>query len=81
VDQRWSIDASVGGDATAFINHSCQPNLFSRVIRGHVVFFALRDIRAGEELTLDYVVSHHDDSKRCHCGAELCRGTINRLAA
>ncbi len=53
LDDRWSIDASVGGDATALINHSCDPNCFSRTTRGHMLFFARRAIAAGEELTLE----------------------------
>ena len=73
LDDRVSIDASVGGDATAFINHSCRPNLFMRVTRGHALFFALRPINAGDELLLDYGESHHAGTKRCHCGAPGCR--------
>ena len=80
VDERTAIDANVSGDATAFINHSCKPNLFTRVASGHVLFFALRDIEPGEELTIDYVASPHSDSTRCRCGAPGCRDTINRLS-
>jgi uncharacterized protein len=78
VDERTAIDANVSGDATAFINHSCKPNLYTRVVCGHVLFFALRDIGPGEELTIDYEMSPHSDSTRCRCGASGCRGTINR---
>ena len=45
---------------------------------GHILFMALRDIRPGEEITLDYVSTYHSDKKRCHCKAATCRGTINR---
>jgi len=76
VDEGTSIDASRGGDASAFINHSCAPNLFTRTQRGRVLFFALHDIARGEELTLDYGISHHDGRKRCRCGALHCRGRI-----
>lgn len=75
LDDRWSIDASRGGDATAFINHSCAPNCFSRVTRGHMLFFALRDIEPGEEITLDYTPSQHP-GRRCTCGATTCRGIM-----
>jgi SET domain-containing protein len=78
VDERTAIDAGRGGDATAFINHSCEPNLFMRVLHGHVLFFALRDIAAGEELTLDYVLTPHSDRTRCRCGSPRCRGKLNR---
>ena len=76
LDDRWSIDASRGGDATAFINHSCEPNCFSRVTRGHMLFFALRDIAPGEEITLDYTPSQHP-GRRCTCGAPKCRGIMS----
>jgi len=76
IDDRVSIDAGRHGDETAFINHSCDPNLFMRVQRGHVLFFARRDIRAGEELLLDYGDSHHDGRRRCRCGAANCRGAL-----
>ena len=72
LDDRWSIDASRGGDATAYINHSCAPNCFSRVTRGHMLFFALRDIKPGEEITIDYTPSQHP-GRPCTCGATNCR--------
>jgi uncharacterized protein len=75
IDERSSIDASRGGDATAYINHSCDPNCYSRVTRGHMLFFALRDIAVGEELTLDYTPSQHP-GRRCTCGAANCRGVM-----
>ena len=77
VDSYWGIDASRGGNGSQFVNHSCQPNTFVRITHGHVIFFALRDISPGEELTLDYVESYHPDTKGCRCGAPGCRGTIN----
>lgn len=75
LDDKWSIDASRGGNATAYINHSCAPNCFSRVTRGHMLFYALRDIAAGEELTLDYTPSQHP-GRPCTCGAPNCRGVM-----
>jgi SET domain-containing protein len=75
LDDDWSIDASRGGDATAFINHSCDPNSFSRVLHRHLLFFARRDIAAGEEITLDYTPSQHP-GRRCTCGAANCRGVM-----
>jgi SET domain-containing protein len=75
LDDNWSIDASVGGNATAFINHSCAPNCFSRITHGHMLFFALRDIAAGEEITLDYTPSQHP-GRPCTCGAASCRGVM-----
>ncbi|HXI26357.1 MAG TPA: SET domain-containing protein-lysine N-methyltransferase [Pyrinomonadaceae bacterium] len=79
IDGRFSIDGSRGGNGTHYINHCCEPNAYMRTLYGHVLFFALRDIRAGEEITIDYEQTLHPDSKRCFCGAKSCRGTINRI--
>jgi uncharacterized protein len=79
IDSYWGIDGSRGGNGSQFINHSCQPNCFVRIVRGHIIFFALRAITPGEEITMDYVNSYHPDTKRCRCGAPGCRGTINLI--
>ncbi len=79
IDTYWGIDGSRGGNGSQFINHSCEPNSFVRIMHGHIIFFALRDIEPGEEITLDYVESYHPNDKRCRCGAARCRGTINLI--
>lgn len=78
IDGRFSLDGSSGGNGTHYINHSCQPNAYMKNLYGHVLFFALRDIHPGEEITVDYEQTLLPDSKRCHCGARNCRGTINK---
>jgi SET domain-containing protein len=68
----YAIDGAVGGDATAYINHSCSPNAFMRVVPGDkIAFFAVRDIQPGEEITMDYRDPYHPEE--CKCGAENCR--------
>jgi SET domain-containing protein len=57
-----------------FSNHSCDPNVG---VRGQVVFVAMRDVAAGEELTHDWAMTDDDDeSMPCRCGAASCRGTV-----
>jgi uncharacterized protein len=54
-----------------YSNHSCQPNLG---MRGEITFVAMRDIRAGEELTHDWAMTDDDDySLKCNCAAANCR--------
>jgi SET domain-containing protein len=79
LDSRWSLDGSRGGNGTHYINHSCEPNSYMKILYGHIQFYALRDIRPGEEITVDYEMTLHPDSKRCFCGAQTCRGTINKI--
>jgi hypothetical protein len=65
---------------TDFFNHSCDPNAgFS----GQVFLVALRDIRAGEEITFDYAMTVSESvgsdmvfSMDCACGSPRCRKTI-----
>lgn len=72
-----AIDGAVGGNETAFINHSCDPNAFIRVMPGlKVGIFARRDIPPGEELTIDYRDPYHPEV--CHCGAANCRSNRRR---
>lgn len=62
--------AAVGGDATAFINHSCQPNAFMRIVPGdQVMCFVLRDSEAGEEMTINYRNPDILAVDGCGCGA------------
>ena len=54
-----------------YSNHSCDPNVG---VRGEITFVAMRDIRAGEELTHDWAMTDDDDySIDCNCGASNCR--------
>jgi hypothetical protein len=56
-----------------WVNHSCAPNAG---LQGQVVLVAMRDIRAGEEITFDYAMSDGSayDEFECGCGARTCRG-------
>jgi uncharacterized protein len=72
------LDGARGGNGTHYINHSCRPNCYMRTTYGHLLFIALRDIRPGEEITCDYISTHHPDDYRCRCKSPDCRGTINR---
>jgi SET domain-containing protein len=78
VNDSWSLDGSRGGNGTHYINHSCEPSAFMKILYGHILFIALRDIKPGEEITVDYESTLHSDTKRCTCGAPSCRGTINK---
>lgn len=62
-------------DVMLFLNHSCKPNVG---LSGNIVFVAMRDIAAGEELTTDYAFfDDHDTRMDCHCGQPACRGVVS----
>ncbi|XP_066494513.1 histone-lysine N-methyltransferase 2B [Tiliqua scincoides] len=83
IDDFDVVDATMHGNAARFINHSCEPNCYSRVIhvegQKHIVIFALRRIFRGEELTYDYKFPIEDAGSKlpCNCGAKRCRRFLN----
>ena len=77
LDDYWTIDGAFGGSGAEIINHSCDPNLRSCILRGHILYMSKRAIRPGEELTVDYRFSDKIDTVKCRCGSPHCRGTIN----
>ena len=72
-----AIDGWVRWNPARFINHSCEPNCESRIVRERVWLYALRSIKSGEELTYDYGYSLDDaEANPCRCGAPSCVGYI-----
>ena len=74
--ERHALDATRMKHGFRFINHSCEPNTFFRCTPQRAEIYALREIRRGEELTVDYGESQHDGALRCRCGAARCRGYL-----
>lgn len=57
-----------------YLNHSCEPNVGPR---GDICFVAMRNIKAGEELTIDYAMTDAIPySMKCNCGNKTCRMII-----
>src|SRR6478609_4435081 len=83
VDDDRVIDGNVDGNASRWINHSCEPNCEADEQEGRIFIKALRDIAAGEELNYDYGLIIDEEytpellaEYPCWCGAETCRGTL-----
>jgi len=84
IDGNIVCDATKQGNVARFINASCDPNCYTKIItldgNKRIVIYTKREISAGEELCYDYKFPlEYDPSKRipCHCGAENCRGYMN----
>lgn len=60
------------GALPGWLNHSCEPNCS---VRGRNAITALRAIKAGEEITIDYSFtdSMPNWDMRCLCGTKGCR--------
>lgn len=75
------IDATVKGNYTRFINHSCEPNCETQkwTVNGElrIGFFTIRNLQAGEEITFDYQFQRYGrKAQKCYCDAPSCRGYI-----
>ncbi|SLM40479.1 SET domain [Lasallia pustulata] len=80
-----SISSMRYGNWTRFINHSCASNALFRTLpigrRMRVMVLARRDIRFGEELTIDYGNQYWTEDKLCKCGEPECKyGTRKAIA-
>jgi len=88
------VDGANFGSVMRFVNHSCNPNCktYEVVMSGgskhlyHVGFYAVKDIKANTELTIDYdpkaILEEMDEAEqlelddeivRCQCGEPNCR--------
>ena len=66
-----------GHSMAMFINHSCDSNCQTEEINDHVYIVAIRNIKAGEEITYDYCLyDGGEDEANCNCGSVLCRRTM-----
>src|SRR5215475_8229094 len=54
LDDYWTLDGAVGGSGAEIINHSCDANLRSSIVKGHILYFSRREIQPNEELSVDY---------------------------
>ncbi|KAJ3603641.1 hypothetical protein NHX12_028386 [Muraenolepis orangiensis] len=81
VDQHTIIDATKGGNLARFINHSCNPNCYAKIItvesQKKIVIYSRQPIGINEEITYDYKFPIEDEKIPCLCGADGCHGTLN----
>ncbi|MCE9639993.1 MAG: SET domain-containing protein-lysine N-methyltransferase [Betaproteobacteria bacterium] len=83
LDNDMVIDANRGGNSARWINHSCRPNCEPMEEGNRLYIDAIRNIKAGEELSYEYNLVIEDRYtpaiKRlyaCRCGTSQCQGTF-----
>jgi len=74
-----SIDGAHGGNDSRYVNHSCDPNVEGVIEGQHIYYEALRDIKSGEELFIDYAFDKDSKKEPCRCGSAKCRGVMNAI--
>lgn len=90
------VDANEAGNVTRFLNHSCAPNCIVRLVHwdsddprlARLAFYALKEIPAGVELTIDYGYECNKSLPKkylvpCNCGSgkDVCRKWLRNTAS
>lgn len=81
ISDQFVISSLLGKELTDDFNHSCDPNVG---INGQIFLVAMRNIKAGEQVTFDYAMCLSYNKKhmpyfyktKCLCGSKNCRGYI-----
>ena len=82
IDEDWTIDGSDKSNTARYINHSCDPNTEAEIVEipgvpgGSIMITCIRDIKVGEELTIDYDQEYFDEYIKpvgCKCSAKVHR--------
>ena len=79
---RASILPNLQKPGIHLLNHSCSPNSWLYIYCGHTLAFTLRQIFAGEELTISYLLAPFDEFCKscnhvCKCESIVCRKTMH----
>lgn len=73
VDDKWTIDGSERSNLARYVNHSCDSNCEVKLEDGRIIYYAHRNIQAGEELTIDYGDEYYNEFIKpigCKCSAK-----------
>ncbi|XP_020523670.1 histone-lysine N-methyltransferase ASHR3 [Amborella trichopoda] len=80
IKKDFTIDATFKGNASRFLNHSCNPNCKLEKWQAdgetRVGVFAFKNVEVGEPLTYDYRFVHFGPKVKCCCGAANCQGYL-----
>lgn len=79
-DEKATIYPDVKAPGLHLFNHSCEPNCFMYTYKGRAIYFAIRKIFKGEEMTISYQMSPIDEECKpcihaCLCGTLSCTGS------
>ncbi len=77
-----SVFPDLTKDGAHLFNHSCAPNCYMYTYKGHTLYFALRKIFKGEELTVSYLLGPLDSdctpcTHECLCNSDICTNSMH----
>jgi uncharacterized protein len=71
INSRWTIDGTSRKNLGRYANHSCRPNAEAHTIGHKVIIRAIKNIRAGAEITYNYgrdYLTNVITRRGCKCG-------------
>jgi len=66
ISSRRTVDGTGRKNIARYINHSCRPNCEVDIKRGRILIYAIKKIKAGEELSYDYGKEYFDEYIKPH---------------
>jgi len=77
LSEAQDLDGNVDWNPARFLNHNCAPNCEAVLEDGRIWIVAIRDARAGDELTFNYGYDLDEYREHpCCCGTPGCVGFI-----
>lgn len=68
LDEKRAIDGRARSNTARYINHSCRPNAKAYTSGRRIWIWSVRNIKAGEEITIDYGKEYLETHiKLCKC--------------
>jgi uncharacterized protein len=83
LNKKFTLDGSSRRNIGRYANHSCRPNAETVIYRRQVRIKAMRNIKAGDEITYHYGKDYYDSyigKARCKCVTCTLRRSRERLA-
>jgi len=72
LNERYAIAGSTPKNTARSINHSCDPNCETEQFGNTIWLVAIKNVRAGEELTYNYGYDDEDYANNpCHCAYSI----------
>ncbi len=79
VNSRYTIIGTTHKNRARYINHACRPNCEPREMRGRIIAYAIKNIKAWEEITYNYGPDYFERIiKPMWCRCDHCTKSHNK---
>jgi SET domain-containing protein len=72
INKKITIDGWVKGNIARYINYACKPNAEFDTYKNKIYVLALKKIKAGDQITIDYGEEYFDEYIKGNCLCDSC---------